>query len=1058
MLEKHYKPAEIESAIYRQWEESGAFRAGSKKAKKKGGKAPETFCIVIPPPNVTGSLHMGHALNNTLQDILCRFERMRGKDVLWQPGTDHAGIATQMVVERQLMERQQPDRRAMGRDKFVERVWEWKAESGGTIIGQLKRLGASCDWSRERFTMDEGLSDAVLRVFVQLYKEGLIYRAKRLVNWDPHFETAISDLEVENKEVDGFMWHFKYPLENGETYEYVEKDADGNVTFRETRDYISIATTRPETMLGDGAVAVHPSDERYAPIVGKLCEIPVGPKEYRRLIPIITDEYPDPTFGSGAVKITGAHDFNDYAVAKRAGIPMYSLMDTKGHMRNDGKPYAEEAATAQRIAKGEEDFDEAKIAAMNLVPDEYRGLRRFGSSDSPGCRERVVADITAEGLAVMTTDEAGNATPLVEKKKIMQPFGDRSGVVIEPFLTDQWFADAKKLAEPALAAVRQGDTKFVPQNWEKTYFQWLENIEPWCVSRQLWWGHQIPVWYGPKNIGQPFSLIDVLGNGEPFCATNEESAVAAAKAYYRKQTDKGIQIEVQSLEKLQQRNIGREAGGDNREAAAPMWAMDGNEVVVTIYRDPDVLDTWFSSALWPFSTLGWPENTPELKRYYPNAVLVTGFDIIFFWVARMMMMGMHFMKEIPFRDIYIHALVRDEKGQKMSKSKGNVMDPLDIIDGIDLNGLIEKRVAALAKKDDRKRIERDTKKDYPNGIDGYGADALRFTLAAMAAQGRDVKLSMARIEGYRNFSTKLWNAARFGEMNECKPVKGFKPKAAKESINRWIAGEVQRTAAAVTQGLEQYRFNEAAGAIYQFVWGTFCDWYVELAKPVLSGADETAKTETRAMFAWALDQILALLHPFKPFITEALWQKIGETSEGRDTMLVVADWPELSGLEDAKADEEIRWLIELISEVRSVRSEMNVPPGAQIPVVISGAGKALTARVERHQGTLSRLARLSSIAFDKTPPKGAVQIVMKDATVALPLAGVIDLRAEGERLKREIDKVAGEIEKLDQKLADEKFTARAPEHVIEENRERLELAAATRKRLSEALKRLQAAA
>jgi valyl-tRNA synthetase len=1043
MLEKHYKPAEIESAIYRQWEESGAFHAGAKKAKKKGGKAPEAFCIVIPPPNVTGSLHMGHALNNTLQDILCRFERMRGKDVLWQPGTDHAGIATQMVVERQLMERQQPDRRAMGRDKFVERVWEWKAESGGTIIGQLKRLGASCDWSRERFTMDEGLSDAVLRVFVQLYKEGLIYRAKRLVNWDPHFETAISDLEVESKEVDGFMWHFKYPLENGETYEYVEKDADGNVTLRETRDYISIATTRPETMLGDGAVAVHPSDERYAPIVGKLCEIPVGPKEYRRLIPIITDEYPDPTFGSGAVKITGAHDFNDYGVAKRAGIPMYSLMDAKGHMRNDGKPYAEEAATAQRIAKGEEDFDEAKIAAMNLVPDEYRGLRRFGSSDSPGCRERVVADITAEGLAVMTTNEAGNAIPLAEKKKIMQPFGDRSGVVIEPYLTDQWFADAKKLAEPALEAVRKGDTKFVPQNWEKTYFQWLDNIEPWCVSRQLWWGHQIPAWYGPtirkSDNGSVFTdYIDL----KTFCAETEAEALIEMQDYY---SERGYPFEL--IEADNPNVLGLTA-----------YDRDPYSKTAFVCRDPDVLDTWFSSALWPFSTLGWPEQTPELKRYYPNAVLVTGFDIIFFWVARMMMMGMHFMKEIPFRDVYIHALVRDEKGQKMSKSKGNVMDPLDIIDGCTLDELIEKRVAALAKKDDRKRIERDTKKDYPNGIDGYGADALRFTLAAMAAQGRDVKLSMARIEGYRNFSTKLWNAARFGEMNECKPVKGFKPKSAKESINRWIAGEVQRTAAAVTEGLEQYRFNEAAGAIYQFVWGTFCDWYVELAKPVLSGADETAKTETRAMFAWALDQILALLHPFKPFITEALWQKIGETSEGRDTMLVVADWPELSGLEDTKADEEIRWLIELISEVRSVRSEMNVPPGAQIPVVISGAGKALMARVERHQGTLSRLARLSSIAFDKTPPKGAVQIVMKDATVALPLAGVIDLRAEGERLKREIDKVAGEIEKLDQKLADEKFTARAPEHVIEENRERLELAAATRKRLSEALKRLQAAA
>jgi valyl-tRNA synthetase len=1014
MLEKHYKPSEIEPTIYKQWEESGAFRAGpKKKTKKKGGKAAEPFCIVIPPPNVTGSLHMGHALNNTLQDILIRFERMRGKDVLWQPGTDHAGIATQMVVERQLMERQQPDRRAMGREAFVERVWEWKAESGGTIIGQLKRLGASCDWSRERFTMGEDGSandpmvQAVINAFVQLYNEGLIYRAKRLVNWDPHFESAISDLEVENKEVDGHFWHFKYPLENGETYEYVEKDADGNVTFRELRDYIAIATTRPETMLGDGAVAVHPSDQRYAPIVGKRVLLPLA----ERYIPIIADEYPDPDFGSGAVKITGAHDFNDYQVAKRHDIEMFILMDTKGQMLD-----------------------------AEYVPEKYRGMDRFEA------RKAIVADLEARGLMIQ-----------VENKKIMQPFGDRSGVVIEPYLTDQWFADAKTLAAPALAAVRKGDTKFVPQNWEKTYFQWLENIEPWCVSRQLWWGHQIPVWYGPaiaskENGKHPAGLdfvrrrkdasgLTVLSFEDPvmFCATSEAEALQQAADYY------GYEATVTSWPNY-------------RDQIAAIAAGVANDYRIPIYRDEDVLDTWFSSALWPFSTLGWPENTPELKRYYPNSVLVTGFDIIFFWVARMMMMGLHVMKEIPFPTVYIHALVRDEKGQKMSKSKGNVMDPLDIIDGCTLDELVEKRVAALSKKDDRKRIERDTKKDYPNGIEGYGADALRFTLAAMAAQGRDVKLSMARIEGYRNFATKLWNAARFGEMNECKPSKSFKPGGAKESVNRWIAGEVQRTAAAVTQGIEQHRFNEAAGAIYQFVWGTFCDWYLELAKPVLGGADGAAKEETRAMFAWVLDQILILLHPFKPFITEALWQQISEAAGGRDTMLIVADWPELSGLEDKTADEEIGWLIDLISEVRSVRSEMNVPPGAQIPLVIAGADKALKARAEKHQGTLSRLARLASIGFEKSPPKGAVQIVTKDAIVALPLAGVIDLAAEGERLKREIDKVKGEIEKLDQKLSDEQFTARAPEHVVEENRERRDQASAAQKRLHDALKRLQAAA
>ncbi|MBC7767718.1 MAG: valine--tRNA ligase [Phycisphaerales bacterium] len=909
MIETTFNPKQVEPRWSKAWEESGAFQP------KNDPKA-EPFCIVIPPPNVTGSLHIGHALNNTLQDILVRFERLRGKSVLWQPGTDHAGIATQMVVERQLAQAgKNEDRRSLGREEFLKRVWAWKEESGGTILHQLRRLGASCDWSRERFTMDEGLSAAVLKVFVQLHKDGLIYKDKRLVNWDPHFETAISDLEVENREVQGHFWHFKYPLENGETYQFpIAHDEDGKPTEWETRDYIAIATTRPETMLGDGAVAVHPSDARYAPIVGKRVLLPLAD----RYIPIITDEYPDPDFGSGAVKITGAHDFNDYQVARRNDIPLYILMDTKGRM-----------------------------ADAEHVPAKYRGLDRFEA------RKQVVADIEAIGLL-----------DRVENKKIMQPFGDRSNVVIEPMLTDQWYVNAGELAKPAIAAVETGKTKFVPEAWTKTYYQWMRNIEPWCVSRQLWWGHRIPAWYGP--------------DGQVFVEENAKLAKAAARKHYGKD--------------------------------APLL------------QDEDVLDTWFSSALWPFSTLGWPDKTPELKKFYPTSTLVTAHDIIFFWVARMMMMGSHFMKDVPFHEIYIHALVRDAKGQKMSKSKGNAMDPLDL-------------------------------------VDKYGADALRFTLAAMAAQGRDIKLSEQRIEGYRNFGTKLWNAARFAQMNECAVWDEYDPRSPEQTVNKWIVGETAKTVAAVTRELEARRFNEAAGAIYKFVWNVYCDWYLEFIKPLLNGEDEAAKQETRRTAAWVLDQILIMLHPFMPFITEEIWTRLGEYGHKRERMLIVESWPELNAdLIDADAEAEIQWMVDLIDETRSTRSELNVPAGAKIPLLLIGADAETERRLERYQDLIDRMARLEYSTSAAYAPAGSVTFVLNGATVALPLAGVVDLPAESARLAKEIGKLDAEVAKMDAKLNNADFTAKAPEEVVEELRERRADASASAAKLKHALEQIKGGA
>lgn len=929
MLEKQFQPSKVEERIYRQWEAAGAFKSQPDRVKK-GAKS---YCIVIPPPNVTGSLHMGHALNNTIQDILIRFERMRGKDVLWQPGMDHAGIATQMVVERQLMQDGQPGRREMGREAFVERIWEWKEESGGTIINQLRRLGASCDWSRERFTMDEGLSKAVHKVFVELHQAGLIYRDKRLVNWDPVFQTAISDLEVEQKEVDGHMWRFAYPLVDG--------PVDG---IKE----IVIHTTRPETMLGDGAVAVHPSDERYKNLIGKMVRLPIA----ERHIPIIADEYPDPEFGSGAVKITGAHDFNDFEVARRNNIPLIPLMDGQARMI---------------------------VTPENNVPKHYEGLDRFD----------------ARKLVLKEIEELGFYRG-VEDKVIAQPFGDRSGVVIEPMLTDQWYVDAKVLAEPAIKAVEQGRTVFVPRNWEKTYFEWMKNIQPWCISRQLWWGHQIPVWYGPDE--------------KVFVAHSEEEAMEMAREHYGKD--------------------------------------------VELRQDPDVLDTWFSSGLWAFSTLGWPDDTAELKRYYQTDVLVTGFDIIFFWVARMMMLGLHFMNEVPFNTVYVHALVRDEKGAKMSKSKGNVIDPLDLLDGIDLDGLVTKRTKGLFERD-IKAIEKATRKEYPDGIPSYGTDALRFTLAAMAAQGRDVRMSLSRVEGYRNFSTKLWNAARFTQMNECIRQEGFDPADCNETVNRWIAGEMERTTRKVTESIETHRYNEAAGAIYNFIWHIYCDWYLELIKTVLNGNDKAAQDETRAMAAFALDQILMLLHPFMPFITEELWQNLAEHGPARNSQLILAPWPAFSGLENKSVDREVDWLIRLITEVRSVRSEMNVPAGAKVPLVFTGAGDEVEGWVKKHEDTLKRIARLDSLTFHPDIPSGAIQIVLDEVTIALPLGGIIDIEAESARLKKEIDKNLKDIKQIEGKLGNQKFISRAPESVVEEQRRRKSEAEQIVEKLQLAMERVQ---
>jgi valyl-tRNA synthetase len=955
-MDKTFDASAVESRISALWEETGAFRAGRPERADA-----EPFCMVIPPPNVTGNLHMGHALNNTLQDILCRYRRMNGRDVLWQPGTDHAGIATQMVVERKLAETQQPDRRTLGREAFLERVWAWKAESGGAIVQQLRRLGASCDWSRERFTLDEGLSRAVAKVFVQLYRDGLVYKDKRLVNWDPKFQTAISDLEVVQVECKGsFKWSrdSDEPLNTASLGKVLAKNANGHLYYfeypvvdargEETGERVTVATTRPETMLGDTAVAVHPEDERYRDLVGRQIRLPlVG-----RLITIVADEYSDPEKGTGAVKITPAHDFNDFEVGKRheaEGARKVNVLDAEARVfLKDNLAFFEGVET---------DNDHARLIAA------VDGQDRFAA------RLRIVEMMALAGLLAR-----------IEPHTHMVPHGDRSNVVIEPWLTDQWYVDAKTMAEPALAAVRDGRTQFVPKNWEKTYYEWLENIQPWCVSRQLWWGHQIPAWYSPW--------------GGCYVEERDEAAYAAALA-------DGVER------------------GALTDAEAEALARDPAALAATFKRDEDVLDTWFSSALWPFSTLGWPDETPELKRYYPTDVLVTGFDIIFFWVARMMMMGLHFRDEIPFRDVYIHALVRDEKGAKMSKSKGNVIDPIAL-------------------------------------IDRFGADALRFTLAAMAAQGRDIKLSEARVEGYRNFATKIWNASRFAEMNGCVRVAGFDPTAAREPLNRWILGEAANAAAETAGAIESYRFNDAASAVYRFVWSVFCDWHLELAKPVLQGeAEGAAKAETQATIAHVLDTIYALMHPFMPFLTEELWAIKGEAGPARLGPLALGPWPNEGVEVDEAIEAEIGWIVDLIGEVRSVKSEMGVPPSTAMSVVLVSPSERAKKSATAWSESVKRLARVGAIETAEAAPSGSVLLIVRGEVVALPLSGVIDLTAERARLDKEIDKVKLEIAKVAAKLGNDDFLARAPEEVVAEYEERRETFVERLAKITHARERLE---
>ncbi|WP_176597799.1 MULTISPECIES: valine--tRNA ligase [Sphingobium] len=945
-LPKTFDPAEIESRWYAHWEQNGLFRPARPGA--------EPFTIVNPPPNVTGSLHIGHALDNTLQDVVIRYERLRGKDALWVVGTDHAGIATQMVVERQ-MEARQDKRTNYTRDQFVEKVWEWKAESGGAITRQLRRLGCSMDWANERFTMDEGFSKAVVKTFVELRERGLLYRDKRLVNWDPHFRSAISDLEVETREVKGGFWHFRYPL------------ADG-VKLANGADHIVVATTRPETMLADMAVAVNAEDPRYKDVIGKEILQPITGRRFK----IVPDEHADPELGSGAVKITPGHDFNDFEVGKRAGFRAADMLNM----------FDADANVVQ--------------TSDGLIPERFLGLHRFRRDGVDGARELVVAEMKALGLLVphvTKTKEGEEVEADAEPRTIQTPFGDRSGVVIEPWLTDQWYVDAEKLAVAPIQAVRDGRIEIVPKTWEKTFFNWMENIQPWCVSRQLWWGHQIPAWFGPHtNNG---AIIPSLGT-HIFVAETEEQMLAQARDYY----GESVEIVI-AASRIEAAEIGH------------------HPTKAVLYRDPDVLDTWFSSALWPFGTLGWPEQTETLKRHYPNDLLISGFDILFFWDARMAMQGLEFMGDVPWRKLYLHGLVRAADGQKMSKSKGNVVDPLGL-------------------------------------IDRFGADALRFFMAAMESQGRDVKMDEKRVEGYRNFATKLWNATRFAMSNGIGASASVAAPAATLPVNKWIIGEVVETVAALDKAMAELRFDAAAHAIYHFVWDQFCDWYLERIKPTLNeeaeippyGAEQAR--ETRAVAGWVLDQILVMLHPFMPFITEELWGALGE----RDGNLIVAQWPNPQAQVDAEAKASIEWFIKLVGDTRAAKNELGIAPGTKLTAYVRDADGGTQNRINQHYAALAKLARLEVVTDRPAPAGASVQIVVDEATFIIPLEGVIDIAAEKTRLAKALAAAEKERDSLSGRLSNPSFVEKAKPEAVAKAREDHAEKAAEAERLKAALERL----